>query len=104
MKKNGILIYSKKNHNLLPPEKKIPMFEEYENKRRRQVSFMRSLLDYGIGIMIVIGGVFLFFRNKFDIEFNERFPPNEWDKIFGIVFLAYGFWRIYRGYKKNYFK
>ena len=26
------------------------------------------------------------------------------DKIFGIVFLAYGFWRIYRGYKKNYFK
>ncbi len=65
---------------------------------------MRSLLDYGIGIMIVLAGIFLFFRNQFQLEFNERYPPNEWDKILGVVFVAYGIWRIYRGYKKNYFK
>lgn len=49
-------------------------------------------------------GVFLFFRSRFEIEFNDRFPPNEWDKVFGAVCVVYGLWRMYRGYKKNYFK
>ncbi len=80
------------------------MFEEYENRRRKQVSLMRSILDYGIGLLIVVAGVFLFFRASFDLEFNEKFPPNYWDKIFGIICVAYGAWRIYRGYKKNYFR
>jgi hypothetical protein len=80
------------------------MFEEYERKRRKQVALMRSLLDYGVGFLIVCAGVFLFFRDKMDLEFNERFIPNVWDKIFGIICVAYGAWRIYRGYKKNYFK
>jgi hypothetical protein len=80
------------------------MFEDYENRKRRQVSLMRSLLDFGIGILVLGAGVFLFFRNQFDLEFNERYPPNVWDKVLGIVCVAYGLWRIYRGYKKNYFK
>ena len=89
---------------MLPPENKAYMFEEYENRKRKQVSFMRSLLDYGIGIVIVLAGFFLFFRHQFDLDFNERFPPNDWDKILGVVFIAYGAWRVYRGYKKNYFR
>lgn len=80
------------------------MFEEYEKRKRNQVAFMRSLLDYGMGVLILIAGVFFFFRNKFDIPLNERFPPNELDKIFGAICLLYGGWRIYRGYKKNYFR
>ncbi len=78
--------------------------EQYENRKRKQVSTMRSLLDFGIGIMIVIAAVFLFFRDQMDIDFNEKYPPNQWDKVLGVIFLAYGAWRIYRGYKKNYFK
>lgn len=89
---------------MLPPENNTYMFEEYEKRKRRQVSFMRSLLDYGIGLMILVAGIFLFFRNQFDIEFNEKYPPNQWDKVLGVVCVAYGIWRIYRGYKKNYFK
>lgn len=80
------------------------MAEEYERKRRKQVASMRSLMDYGIGVVIVLVGAFLFFRNRFDLEFNERFQPNDSDKIIGGVFFLYGLWRIYRGYKKNYFK
>jgi amino acid transporter len=80
------------------------MLEEYEKKRRKQVSLMRSLLDYGVGFLIVCAGVFFFFRDKWDLKLNERFIPNEWDKIFGIICVAYGAWRIYRGYKKNYFR
>jgi len=88
----------------LLPLKIDSMIEEYENRKRKQVSLMRSLLDYGVGLMIIVAGVFLFFRDNMDIDFNERYPPNKWDKILGVVFLLYGSWRIYRGYKKNYFK
>ena len=80
------------------------MFEDYEKKKRKQVSMMRSLLDYGMGIVIVALGVFFFFRSKFHLALNEKFPPNSIDKIFGVVCLLYGAWRIYRGYKKNYFR
>lgn len=78
--------------------------DEYERKKRRQIAFMRSLMDYGIGVLILATGVFLFFRDKFDLSFNETFKPNAIDKIFGGMCIVYGCWRIYRGYKKNYFR
>jgi hypothetical protein len=80
------------------------MLEEYEKKKRKQVASMKSIMDYGIGTLIVCTGIFFFFRNKFPIELNESFPPNEIDKIFGAICMLYGGWRIYRGYKKNYFR
>lgn len=89
----------------MPALKTIEMFEEYEKKKRKQVSLMRSLMDYGMGILILAAGIFFFFRGKFgDIELNQRFPPDSLDYIFGAICLVYGTWRIYRGYKKNYFK
>lgn len=87
-----------------PPENMADQLEEYEKRKRKQVSTMRSMLDFGIGIMIVIAAVFLFFRDSMDLDFNDKYPPNQWDKVLGVIFLAYGAWRIYRGYKKNYFK
>ena len=81
------------------------MFEEYEKKKRKQVASMKSLMDYGMGILILLLGLFFFFRGKLGgIELNEKFPPDNIDKIFGGFCLLYGAWRIYRGYKKNYFK
>jgi hypothetical protein len=90
-------------HNLLPLEMMI-MFEDYEKRKRKQVASMRALLDYGMGAILVLAGLFFFFRYKFDIEFNEQFPPDLLDKIFGSICVMYGAWRIYRGYKKNYFR
>ncbi len=81
------------------------MFDEYERKKKKQVSLMKSLLDYGMGILILLAGVVFCFRQKLgNISFNQRFPPNDIDKIFGAVCIVYGAWRIYRGYKKNYFR
>jgi len=80
------------------------MFEEYEKRKQKQISSMKSLLDYGMGLLILLAGLFFFFRNRFKIELNENFPPNEIDKIFGIICIVYGCWRIYRGYKKKYFR
>ena len=80
------------------------MLEEYEKKKRKQVASMKALMDYGMGLLILLAGLFFFFRNRFKLDFNERFPPDDLDKIIGVLFIIYGVWRIYRGYRKNYFK
>ena len=79
------------------------MLEEYEKKRRRQVSVMRSLMDYTMGIVIIGLGALLFFHDKFKIPITDRLSPNV-VKLLGVIFALYGVWRIYRGYKKNYFQ
>jgi len=79
------------------------MLEEYENKRRKQVSFMRSLMDYTMGVVIIGLGILLFFHDKMKIGINDRFSPNM-VKLLGVIFVLYGVWRIYRGFKKNYFQ
>lgn len=90
--------------NNLPAVKDVNMLEEYEKKRKKQVSSMRSMRDYVLGVVFVLTGFLFFFRDKFKLELNERFPPDYMDKILGGIFVIYGAWRIYRGYKKNYFQ
>jgi sulfite exporter TauE/SafE len=80
------------------------MLEEFEKKRQKQVSSMRAIMDYAMGVIIIILGVLFFFRDQFDFSLNETYKPNAWDKVFGGICVLYGAWRIYRGYKKNYFK
>ncbi len=79
------------------------MFEEYEKRKRSQISLMRSVMDYGMGILILLVGIFFLFHEHFNFSFL-KFAPSTEDKIFGGIFLVYGLWRIYRGYKKNYFQ
>ena len=79
------------------------MLEEYERQKRKRLALRRSVMDYSIGVLIVIAGIFFIVRHNFKLDFNTIFPPNEMDKIFGAICLLYGAWRIYRGYKKNYF-
>jgi len=78
--------------------------EEYEKRKRNQVALMRSLLDYGIGTLILAAGIFFLIRKNFKIPFNESFPPNDIDIFFGAICIMYGAWRIWRGYQKKYFK
>lgn len=78
--------------------------EDYEQQRDKQVAGLRSIFDYAMGIIIIALGVFFLIRGRLDLELNEKFPPDAIDIVLGIVFIIYGAWRIYRGYKKNYFK
>jgi hypothetical protein len=59
------------------------MIEEYEKRKRKQISSMRSLMDYAMGILIFLFGAFLLFRDQFDLDINRRFKPDDMDKIFG---------------------
>ena len=79
------------------------MLEEYEKKKQKQVSSMRSLMDYARGIFFTGLGVLLFFHDKFKISITDRLPAGA-VKALGVIFVLYGAWRIYRGYKKNYFQ
>jgi threonine/homoserine/homoserine lactone efflux protein len=82
------------------------MFEEYEKRKRKQVAQMKSLMDYGMGLLILLVGLFFLFRSRLgNIPLNEKLgEPDTLEKIFGGLCLIYGAWRIYRGYKKKYFR
>jgi hypothetical protein len=87
----------------LPALKTEPMLEEYEKKRQKQVSFMRTLMDFAMGTIILLLGLALYFHEKLNIRISEQLSPNA-VKILGVIFVVYGAWRIYRGVKKNYFQ
>jgi small neutral amino acid transporter SnatA (MarC family) len=79
------------------------MVEEYENKRRRQVSSMRSIMDYVMGLVFAAIGTFFFYAFFTNRPVMDR-KPTGLDLGLGCLFIIYGVWRIYRGYKKNYFR
>jgi len=80
------------------------MFEEYEKKKRKQITIMRSIMDYGMGILFILAGLFFLFHDKMNIHIGNSSTPSLFDKFFGGLCLLYGGWRLYRGYKKNYFR
>lgn len=78
------------------------MLEDYEQKRRKQVTGIRTVMDYVMGFVFLCIGLFFVLSKSQGWAFAGRKPTNL-DYLFGAVFLIYGGWRIYRGYKKNYF-
>jgi hypothetical protein len=78
------------------------MIEEYESQRQKQISQMRTITNYGMGIVFLCAGIFFLVYESLNIDFGRE--PSGIDKVIGIMFAAYGAWRIYRGYKKNYFR
>ena len=79
------------------------MNEEYEKQRRKQMTIRRAIMDYSMGIIFFLLGVFFLLHKILGIEFGTN-RSAALDTVFGIMCVLYGSWRIYRGYKKNYFK
>ena len=79
------------------------MIEEYEQRRQRQVSRMRSIMDYTMGVVFFLIGVYFLIYDKMGWNVFSR-DPSPLDYLIGAIFILYGSWRIYRGYKKNYFR
>ena len=71
-----------------------------EAQKGKNYILRRSILDYGRGAIILGFGLFLLFADKFGIEFTMR-PVLRY--LLSGVFIIYGAFRIYTGYKKNYF-
>ena len=76
---------------------------DYEAERRKQTTKLRSTMDYVMGGLFALTGIFFLVYNALGIELMGR-KPSSLDYAIGGLFLLYGAWRIYRGYKKNYFR
>jgi hypothetical protein len=75
---------------------------DYEDKKMRAYANRRSLMDYGMGVLYTAAGGFVVLAKKLGYELD--FLPEPYTYVFGGLFLIYGIFRIYRGYKKNYFR
>lgn len=86
---------------MLMAYKCILMPEEQDlDKRARGYRLRRSIMDYGMGIIIFCLGIFFLLAPRLGVTFGI-------DDLFRYLFaglcILYGIFRIYRGYKKNYF-
>jgi uncharacterized membrane protein len=79
------------------------MIEEYEQKRRRQVSRMRSMVDFTMGGLFLLLGLYFLVYDALGWNIFDR-KASSLDYFIGALFVLYGGWRIYRGYKENYFR
>jgi uncharacterized membrane protein len=79
------------------------MLEDYQNEQRKKMSRMRSIMDYTMGVLILLIGFYFLLYNQLGLNVFSR-QPSALDKVIGAVFILYGIWRIYRGYKKNYYQ
>jgi threonine/homoserine/homoserine lactone efflux protein len=78
------------------------MHEEYQDEHRKKAAQMRSIMDFTMGGLLIIFGIYFLVYNRLGINFFNR-KPSGIDYLLGALFLIYGIWRIYRGYKKNYY-
>jgi hypothetical protein len=73
------------------------MLEDFQERQKKKAIRLRSFMDFAMGGLFIAVGILLFVYRVVTLEEINR-------KGLGILFILYGIWRIYRGYKKNYFK
>jgi hypothetical protein len=77
------------------------MEKEAPDRRTKGYILMRTIMDYGMGFLIFGLGIFFLFAPKLGVQF-------EIDALYRYFFaglcMIYGGWRVYRGYKKKYFR
>lgn len=81
--------------------------EEFEqqplSEREKGLIRMRSITNYGMGVFLVVAGLVFMFPTEFTRKYINQYDPFM-IKLFAVICWLYGAFRIYRGYKKNYFR
>ncbi len=76
-------------------------FEEKNDPRTKRYIGMKSIMDFGMGLIYIGVGIFILLAKKF--HFTNEFIDSGIGKVFAGLVIFYGLWRIYRGIKKDYF-
>ncbi|MEO9020667.1 MAG: hypothetical protein ABI237_13610 [Ginsengibacter sp.] len=79
--------------------------EEFENtpdKKTKRYVLMRSITDFGMGIIYLGVGILILFAKQF--KFSSDFAMGGLAKGFAVLVIIYGSWRLYRGFQKKYFR
>jgi len=79
------------------------MLEDYQEKQRKKVTRLRSTMDFVMGGLIILIGIYFLTYEALDVNVFNR-EPSSIDKLIGAIFILYGIWRAYRGYKKDYYR
>jgi threonine/homoserine/homoserine lactone efflux protein len=80
------------------------MIEEFQDKQRQQNSKVRSVMDYVMGAVFFLIGLYFVIYPQLGVKTILNRERSNMDYIIGALFMLYGGWRIYRGYKKNYYR
>ena len=78
----------------------VQMNNDPTDRKTKNYILRRSILDYGWGFLIAGVGLFFAFSERFG--FSVSLSP-AFKYAFAVLCVVYGAFRIYRGYKKNYF-
>lgn len=90
------------NLPILFKKKLMPEIDEQKDRGDRRYIMMRSIMDYGMGLIYVGVAAFLLLSEKLGITL--AFPPKPFSYIFAAICALYGGFRIYRGIQKNYYR
>lgn len=71
------------------------------DKRSKNAFTMRSVVDYTMGVIYLAASYAFIFAEK--IGLNMISFPKSFRYVFGGICAVYGAWRIYRGYRKDYY-
>ena len=74
--------------------------EPFPDKRKKQYAIRRSIMDYGMGVIIFGIGIFFLIAPRMGISFGI---DDFYRYSFAALCILYGGFRAYRGYQKNYF-
>lgn len=77
----------------------MPVQQNWEEQKRKRNAFFHSLYDYAMGILWLGLGLFFLLYKKLGIEWMKNDPVI--DTIFGCIGIAYGLFRLYRGYQRK---
>ncbi|HEV8079406.1 MAG TPA: hypothetical protein VGP43_01740 [Chitinophagaceae bacterium] len=77
-------------------------FEDNIDPQTKRYILRRSIMDIGMGLIYISIAFVILFANKLRL-YNE-FAQSMWGKVFAVLFILYGVWRVYRGIKKDYLK
>jgi uncharacterized membrane protein len=79
----------------------MPMPEDQDlDERTKRYRMRRSIMDYGMGVLIIGLGIFFLIASRLGVNFNI---DDLFRYLFGGLCILYGIFRVYRGYQKNYF-
>lgn len=81
--------------------------EEFEKEqisdREKNAIRMRSITNYTMGVFFIAVGFFFMFPTKYTAQYVNQYDPLV-IKLFAGLCWVYGLFRLYRGYKKNYYR
>jgi len=79
------------------------MLKDFQEQQIKRTTRLRSLKDTAVGVLWILIGIFFLVYRYFNINLF-RTKPSMLDYLIGGLFILYGAWRVYRGYKKDYFR